>query len=174
MYCGTCGAELVPGARFCGHCGAPIVDTPPMPGGDGRAPVPSGLPARPYILAQSVLPPAQRTSPFMAGLLECLVPGVGLLYAGSIVAGSLVLVFTLLVGGLLFLNGLGMALTVRTLAPLRYVTCVGVISLTWLVVRCAWAVRVARRRNAMARRAIAYPPTVMHTQPYTPPGQPLT
>jgi hypothetical protein len=171
MYCGTCGAELVPGARFCGQCGAPIADAPPTPGSVGRSAVPSGLPARPYILAQPVLPPPQRISPFVAGLLECFVPGVGLLYAGSIVAGSLVLVFTLLVGGLLFLNGLGMAPTVRTLALLRYFACVGIVALAWLVARCSWAVRAARRRNAMAQRVIAYPPTVIHTQPYAPPGE---
>jgi zinc-ribbon domain len=172
MYCGTCGAALVAGARFCGQCGTPLPAAPPTPGAAGRSPVPVGLPARSYLPAQPVLAPAQRLSPFVAGLLECFVPGVGLLYAGSIVAGSLVLVFTLLVGGLLSLYGLGIAQNARPIALLSYFTCASFVLVIWLVARCVWAVRTARRSNAMASRAIAYPPTVVRSQPYAPPGPP--
>jgi len=172
MYCGTCGATLIAGARFCGQCGAPLPAAPPTPGAAGRSPVPAGLPARSYVPAQLVPAATPRLSPFVAGLLECFVPGVGLLYAGSIVAGSLVLVFTLLVGGMLFLYGLGIAPNVPPISLLRYFSCVGFVLLVWLVARCGWVVRSARRRNAMAQRATAYPPTVMRSQPYAPPGPP--
>ncbi len=172
MYCGTCGAALIAGARFCGQCGTPLPATPPTPGAAGRSLVPSGLPVGPYVPAQPVLAPAQRISPFVAGLLECFVPGVGLLYAGSILAGSLILVFTLIVGGLLFLYGLGIAPHVRLSALLGYFTCVGFVLLVWLVARSVWAVRAARRRNATSQVVILYPPaTVMHSQPYMPPGK---
>jgi len=172
MYCGTCGAALVAGARFCGQCGSPLPATPPTPGAAGRSPVPSRLPARPYVLAQPALAPAQRISPFLAGLLECFVPGVGLLYADSILAGSLVLVFTLLVGGLLFLYGLGIAPNVRPIALLGYFTCVGFVLLAWLVARIVWAVRAAHRRNAVPQMALPYPPaTATRGQPYMPPSK---
>lgn len=73
-------------------------------------------------------------------------PGVGLLYAGSIVAGILVLVGTLFLGALLVLFGLAMVGHVRPVAVGRYFLFVVLLLLSWLGVRTVWAVRAARVR----------------------------
>jgi hypothetical protein len=88
--------------------------------------------------------PVPRVSPFLAGLLEWLVPGVGLLYSGSIVAGILVLIGTLFLGGLLVLFGLALAGHARPAVVGRYFLFVFLLLLGWLIARTFWAVQAAR------------------------------
>jgi hypothetical protein len=115
-----------------------------------------------------------RRSAILAGLLECLMPGVGLIYAGSGWAGALTLVGTAAGAMALLLIGLGTAPHTRPLALVRYFLFCGALLFLWLVARIIWAALAAQRRNEAAQIAapIASPPTT-HGAPYgTAPGPP--
>jgi hypothetical protein len=87
-------------------------------------------------------------SAVLAGVLEWLMPGVGLIYGGSGCAGAFVLVLTLGATLLLLLYGLALAgAHVRPLLVGRYFFFTALVLLIWLLLRTLWAVLAAQRHN---------------------------
>jgi hypothetical protein len=168
MFCGACGAAFAPDAKFCGNCGAPrsgIVSRPP-PGAPPISPAPSSLPlAAPFAppIAQATV---ERKSPLLAAVLECLVPGVGLMYAGGGCSGAFAMASSFAIGGLLLLNGLAMAPHTRPAGMLRYALVVLSLALVWLAIRAVWAALVAHRYNDRLPSPAQGMPQLMPTTQY--------
>lgn len=109
MFCSSCGAPNVDGARFCNNCGAALVQTPAQP-----------IPVLQAAPVTSGLPPRGR-NPWVAAILNLII-GIGYVYLGykkvlgipTILFVVVVLVFELVVG--LFSFGLLSLLTALILA----------------------------------------------------------
>ncbi|HEY7779229.1 MAG TPA: hypothetical protein VIC85_03365 [Ktedonobacterales bacterium] len=131
--CQLCGAPLATDAAFCHRCGAPRMI-------GGASPFWAGRQAVPYrqALARGVTRAAlKRKSPRLAGFLEFLLAGVGLIYAGAVWQGIAVLIGTLLVAAL--------ASSLTTDAANTELLLGGFV---WAVVRIFLAVNAARAHNA--------------------------
>ena len=104
MFCSTCGAPNVEGARFCQKCGAALVANAAAAaaGGTGPTAPAMGMPQQPPPLpgqyAAVPLGPkyALDKSPGVAVLLSFLIPGVGQFYCGESKKGGIMLAVYLL------------------------------------------------------------------------------
>lgn len=131
--CQMCGAPLATDAAFCHRCGAPRADGGLPAYGLGYRPSPY-----PYAPGRGAAAGAfKRKSPRLAGFLEFLLAGVGLMYAGAVWQGIAVLVGTLIVAGIASSFTSDAANTSLLLA-----------GLIWAVVRIILAVNAARAHNA--------------------------
>jgi hypothetical protein len=102
-------------------------------------------------------------SSVLAGALEWLVPGVGLMYGGGGCAGAFVLVATLGPTLVLLLYGLALAgARTRPVVVNRYFLFLGLMYFMWLLLRTLWAALTAQRYNE------THPAPPPARTPYTP------
>jgi zinc-ribbon domain len=131
-YCRRCEARLPPNARFCPECG--MVQNPTSAKSEPQ-------PGQPFPWLQLPWPArkgaAKRKSPLLAAVLEFLITGVGLMYAGAVRVGIAVLLGSILV------FGAAIELTGGVVTPMVQI---GVVA--WAVVRIYLAINVARAHNA--------------------------
>lgn len=128
--CGQCGITLAPDANFCPRCGAPRIST------SGHPPLSSGPFG--WMSAPRAAPLAgnKPKSPMLAAVLEILIAGVGLMYAGAVRVGIVVLVLTILVFGLL-----------EQATNSQHDTLYFMLAVVWAAVRITLAVYAARIHN---------------------------
>lgn len=127
MFCTRCGAKTQDAASFCSACGAPLQGRSPDPSGLTRSDSPSWpvsvprgslpVPAAPYGIDPRSGEPYSHRSKVVAGLLQILVPflGIGRFYTGHVgmaICQILVSVFTCGVGTLWpFIDGIVLLLS---------------------------------------------------------------